>query len=482
MEFLEKSRTIWIVDDSATDAERVCRVLKQCHYHVEIINDGAIALERLASGATPDLLLLDWIMPEISGIEVCKYIRASQSKISNVPIILLTAQHGTDEIIEAFASGANDYISKPFVDEELKARVTALIQNKHLFERAEEAEADVRALLTNAPDPIFVIDAQGKISYVNEEGLKIFNLPTTEIIGKHFETLIPGITLQTISIGKGEAILPIPDVRLNEKLFSPSIRVLPSDNASTTTVVLRDVTARRMTESRRLDFYSMIAHDLRTPLTSVLLRMQMALRGKNGLLPAKHLSDLQKSETTLRSLAGMINDFLELARFEGIGHKIDASPVNIGELTKDTMDDYLPLLEKSKLTWTFSGLDSNEMVLGDHRRISQVLSNLIGNAIKFNTEGGNIDTTLIASKEYVEMSIKDTGRGIAKEDIPTLFERFSRVTATPGDSVGSGLGLMIVREIIEAHGGIIGVDTEMGIGSRFWFRIPKEKLPIKLQN
>jgi signal transduction histidine kinase len=475
---LEKSRTIWVVDDSATDAERVRRLLQECHYNVEVISDGAIALERLSSGATPDLLLLDWIMPGITGIEVCQYIRSLPTQISTIPILLLTAQHGTSEITEAFACGANDYVSKPFVDEELKARVNALLQNKNLFERAMEAEADVRALLTNAPDPIFVVDAQGKISYANKEGLSIFDLPAEKIIHSEFKTLFPSATLQTIGAGTGESILPIPDIRVNEKIFSPSIRVLPSDNASTTTVVLRDVTARRLTETRRLDFYSMIAHDLRTPITSVLLRLQLALRGKSGTLPPKHISELQKSETTLRSLAGMINDFLELARFEGIGHKIESTPVNIGELARETMDDYAPLLEKSKLTWTSSGLDLTDTVLGDRRRISQVLSNLIGNAIKFTPEGGNINTALIAGKDYVEMSIKDTGRGIPENEIPTLFERFTRASEMTGESIGTGLGLMIVREIVEAHGGVIGVETEVGLGSRFWFRIPKENLAL----
>ena len=323
---LGKSHTIWVVDDSATDAERVRRLLLKSNHNVEVINDGASALERLSSGTAPDLLMLDWIMPGITGIEVCRYIRSLASKNANIPILLLTAQHGTSEITEAFASGANDYVSKPFVDDELNARVNALLNTKSLLERAMQAEADVITLLANAPDPIFVINASGKVSYVNKEGFSIFNIGPENIIGRDFELLFPGISLNSIGAGNGAGILPVPDLIFNEKIFSPSIRFLPSDNASTTTVVLRDVTTRRMTEIRRLDFYSMIAHDLRTPLTSVLLRLQLALRGKNGIFPPKHISDLQKSESTLRSLAGMINDFLELARFEGIGKKIETSP------------------------------------------------------------------------------------------------------------------------------------------------------------
>jgi signal transduction histidine kinase len=474
---LEHSRTIWVVDDSPTDAERVRRLLAASHYHVEVIHDAAIALERLSSGATPDLLLLDWVMPGISGIEVCKFLRASPTAISKIPVLLLTAQHGTQEVVEAFNSGANDYVSKPFVEEELKARVEALLQSKRLRERAEHAEADVRALLINAPDAIFAINAQGKISFANQEGLAMLQKNKEHVIGKSFQELIPGIASQSIGVAPGEAALPLPDVRINEMTFSPSIRVLPSDNASTTTVVFRNVTTRRNAEARRLDFYSMIAHDLRTPITSVLLRLQMALRGKSGDLPPKHMSDLSKSETSLRSLAGMINDFLELARFEGIGHKIELSTVNLGELVRLTMDDFSPLLEKSNLTWLQEGLDTEETIEIDKRRITQVLSNLIGNAIKFTPPGGKIKTTLVNAGEYIELSIKDTGRGIPSSDIPRLFERFSRASESPGETVGTGLGLMIVREIVEAHGGVIGTESEVGIGSRFWFRLPKRRKP-----
>lgn len=470
---IKENRMIWVVDDSPTDAERVRRLLVDCGYSVEIINDGSTALERLASGVAPDLLLLDWIMPGITGIEVCTYLRSLPGNISKIPVLLLTANHGTQEIIQAFSSGANDYVSKPFVDEELKARVNALIQNKRLLERAEEAEADMKAIMLNAPDPIFVINALGHVSYANKEALNIFGNSKEEIIGKEFKNLFPGIALQNIAVGLGEAMLPLPDVKLENRIFSPALRILPSDNASTSTVVLRDVTAHRKTESRRLDFYSMIAHDLRTPITSVLLRLSMALRGKNGELPPKHISDLRKSETSLRSLAGMINDFLELARLEGIGKKIEPTMIQLGEIARNTMDDFAPLLEKSNLKWTSEDNSENAVIYGDHRRMSQVISNLIGNAIKFTQEGGSIHTALSSTKDYVEMSIRDTGRGIPQSEIPNLFERFTRVSEAPGESIGSGLGLMIVREIVEAHGGVIGVESEVGVGTKIWFRVPK---------
>lgn len=476
---LDRRRTIWVVDDSATDAERVRRLLAE-QYDVEVIHDGALALERLSSGTIPDLLLLDWVMPEISGIEVCQYVRSASGKLPQIPIILLTARHGSQEIIQAFKSGANDYVAKPFVDEELKARVESLLEAKRLLERAEQAEADVQSLLSGAPDPIFAIDAQGNVAFANTEALRALELKEDEVLGQPFGALVQGISLSHIGVAPGESLLPLPDIRLKGKIFSPSVRILPSDSAATTTVALRDVTARRQAEARRLDFYSVIAHDLRTPITSVLLRLQLALRGRHGVLPTGLISDLRSIESNLRSQVGMINDFLELARLEGVGYKIDRQPIELGDIVRATIEDFLPLIEKNNLRWKIEGQLDGAIVLGDRQRISQVLANLVGNAIKFTPPPGTITTSIVANADYVEVSVKDTGRGIAKEEIPHLFERFTRARESAGETAGSGLGLMIVRELIEAHGGRFGVESEPGVGSRFWFRLPRHHFSTQL--
>lgn len=469
---LERRRTLWVVDDSATDAERVRRLLVSDH-DVEVIQDGAVALERLASGSLPDLIILDWVMPGISGIEVCQYVRSASGKLPQVPILLLTVRHGIQEILQAFSCGANDYVSKPFVDEELRARVSALLGTQRLLERAEAAEADLRTVLTHAPDPIFAVDAQGAVSFVNEEGLRVIGRTEAETLGARLSEVLPGISLRNIAVGPGESFLPVPDVEIGDRVFSPAIRVLPSDSAAFTTLALRDVTARRRAEARRLDFYSIIAHDLRSPLASVLLRLDLALRGRHGVLPASLISDLHKIDANIRSLVGMINDFLELARLEGLGYKIDKQPVNMGELMRATMEDFRPLMESSNMNWRSEGLDSLAIVSGDRQRLAQVLTNLISNAIKFSPPPATITTSLVLTEEHVEAAVEDTGRGIPQEELSRIFERFTRVGEATRETTGTGLGLMIVREIVEAHGGLVGVESQPGVGSRFWFRLPR---------
>lgn len=469
---LDRRRTIWVVDDSATDAERVRRLFT-AEYDVEIIRDGAAALERLASGSLPDLLLLDWMMPGITGIEVCQYVRSAQGKLPQIPIILLTARHGTQEIIQAFSCGANDYVAKPFVDEELSARVRSLLDSKRLLERAHQAEANVQSLLLNAPDPMFAVDAQGHVTFANAEAQLMLDRRSSEILGRPISELLPALTLRQISVGTGESLLPIPDVEVGQKIYSPSIRVLSSDSAAATTIALRDVTTRRQAETRRLDFYSVIAHDLRTPITSVLLRLQMAMRGRHGILSSGLIADLRHIEMSLRSQVGMINDFLELAKFEGIGYKIDRKTVDLHELVLATIEDFQPLLEKNRLELKHSGVEPGKTVLGDRQRLTQVLTNLIGNAIKFTPSSGSIDVAISETNEHLEISVTDTGRGIAKADLPSLFDRFTRAGEMANPTQGTGLGLMIVREIVEAHGGTIGVESQQGVGSRFWIRLPR---------
>ncbi|HWN66085.1 MAG TPA: ATP-binding protein, partial [Haliangium sp.] len=456
-----RRRTIWIVDDSVTDAELARQVLAQQHT-VEVMHDGARALERLSSEPAPDLLVLDLLMPGVSGLDVCRFVRSLQNRTAELPILIMTAYKQTHQIVEGLEAGANDFLAKPFEHEELLARARALLRVRQLLERAAEAEESVRMLLANAPDAIFAIDAQGRVTYANDEAARILGLSADTIPGRQLHDLIPDLSLLNITIGPGESLLPLPDVKLGDRTFSPSIRILPSDSAANTTIALRDVTVRRQADLRRLDFYSMIAHDLRTPLTAVLLRLELISIGKHGVLPASLTADISKMDGSVRTLMSMINDFLELARFEGIGYKIAHEPVDLAALVQSIGEDFRPLLEVEGLQWQSSWRKRNAFVLGDKNRLTQVISNLIGNAIKFTPRGGSIATTVVLSDAHVEVAVEDTGRGVPAHELERIFQRYTRVSPNDRDASGTGLGLMIVREIVEAHGGVVGVESREG--------------------
>jgi len=472
-ELAETRATVWVVDDSPLDVERA-RIALAHRYTVETFSDGSAMLEQLATRAAPDVLVLDWVMPGVSGIEVCRFLRAGSLAQPRLAILLLTTQTETQQIVEGLAAGANDYLVKPYADPELQARVDALVRWNGLLERAQRAEANVLQLLEYAPDPLIRVDRGCRVSYVNAEAQRALVKDASALLGRPITELLPSLTGKSMS-DAARTSLPLPDIQIGEQVFSPTVRSLPSDAEAGFTIALRDVTARRQKESRRLDFYSMIAHDLRSPLGAMLMRIDMMLRGRRGVLPAEVIGDLRKMDGHMRRLVALINDFLDFARMEEAAHKMERARVDVAALIAEIVDDFRPLVENTGQKISVE-LSSQEIVsLGDRRRLQQVLANLVANAIKFSPPGGSIVVRARALARWCEVSVDDDGPGISPEVLPQLFQRYTRAPNSEVDAGGTGLGLLIVREIVEAHGGTVGVDSTLGKGSRFWFCLPAEE-------
>ncbi|HVY40342.1 MAG TPA: hybrid sensor histidine kinase/response regulator [Polyangia bacterium] len=459
---------VWIVDDSALDAERGRRVL-EISYDVQVLSDGSALLERLAAEAAPDVLVLDWVMPGVSGIEVCRFLREGEVDYSRLAILLLTTRSRTNEIVEGLAAGANDYLPKPYADSELLARVDSLMRWNRLLDRAQKAEASVLQLLEHAPDPLVSVNRENLISYVNAEAQRILGHATQELVGRPIAEVLPSLAPEQIA----EAALtsrPLDDIEIDGQIFSPSVRSLPRPDETTLTIALRDVTARRQRESRRLDFYSIIAHDLRSPLAAMLTRTDLMLRGHRGVLSTEVIADLRKMDGNMRRLVALINDFLDFARMEEAAHKMARARVDMGELMAAVADEFKPLVDNTRRELRIDGRQG--VAIGDRDRLQQVLTNLVANALKFVPADGHIVLQSRQVGAWCEVTVEDDGPGIAPDLLPRLFQRYSRGPSLHTTGGGTGLGLLIVREIVEAHGGTVGVDSTPGLGCRFWFRIP----------
>jgi two-component system phosphate regulon sensor histidine kinase PhoR len=464
------ARVVWIVDDSPLDAERAKRLLQQ-ECHVEVFLDGASALEGLASATRlPDVLVLDWVMPGVTGIDVCRFLRSAQGGMPQVGILLLTTHRQTEQIVEGLSAGANDYLAKPYADAELRARVHALVRTRQLIERAEEAEALSLQLLETSPNALIALDELGNIRFVNEIAREVLGQRGDVRVGMPLAAVLPEIDRRMQGAAAVDT-LSLPDIKLGERQFAPTIRASPAGRLFTLVLALHDVTERRRMDARRLDFYSIIAHDLRSPLAALSLRLHLILEGRHGPLNDGLSSDLRKMDKSFSGMSGMIDDFLELARLENVGYDLESRPVDLNQLLAELMADQLPMLETRSLHWVRE-VKGATTAHGDARRLRQVLTNLITNAIKFTPEGGTLTTRIERFDREVEVSVSDTGRGIATNELPSLFERYTRSAHTQHEVPGTGLGLLIVREIVEAHGGSVGVQSTLGVGSRFWFRLP----------
>ncbi len=223
------------------------------------------------------------------------------------------------------------------------------------------------------------------------------------------------------------------------------------------------------------EFISMVSHELRTPLTTIKGFVSIVLNEETGPLNSQQRHFLETSDRAIDRLTLLVSDLLDISRIEAGQIKMQLRPIRINELCQRVSVNFAPQLKAQNLTLTLKVPDALPLVLADPDRISQVFDNLLSNAIKFTTQGG-ITITAQDKGDYVMVSIKDTGSGIAKEEQDRIFDKFYQVKVGSGyPNKGTGLGLAIVKSIVESHRGKVWVDSEAGKGSEFRFILPRAR-------
>ena len=468
---------VWIADDSALELALVTRALGEA-YDVETFVDGGALLEQLSRGGLPDTLILDWQMPGVSGIEVCQYLRAKPDTQA-LPILMLTAHGETSDLVAGLAAGADDFLTKPFNVAELCARVAALVRAKRVHERLEFAERTVRALLQNLPEALVTFDERGHVTFANHEAEKMLEAGEGKLVGRALSDVMPELPLESVLANRTKDLFTLEDVRRRDRVLSPVVRTVGVRDSRDTAVSFRDVTSERQTSERRLDLYSIIAHDLRSPLATMMLRIDVMTNVRRAPMDPSVADGLGKMKRRMGDLVSMVDDFLDLARLETAEMRIVPTALDLRELAAHTLDDFAPLAEQKRIVMTLHAGDEAIAVEGDRQRLAQVFSNLISNALKFTPEGGAVRVTLAPDAERVDVTVTDSGLGIAEATLPTLFQRYVRSIDVHHTVAGTGLGLMIVRQIVEAHGGTVRVTSEHGKGSTFGFTLPRELVPSR---
>ena len=459
--------TAWVVEDSPTESEMARRALEK-HYSVEVFLDSAAAVEQLAARRPPDVLVLDWMMPGLTGIDVCRFVR-SQPATSGLAVLLLTANQATAQIVEGLEAGADDYVSKPYAPEELRARVDALVRAQRMRARAVRAESALRKVLSQMPDAVITVANDRRITFANARAASLFGMK--DLQGRLLADLAPVLEEQLTSSPGPE----LRDVQIGERTLSPRVSIPPADDEGNTTVVLRDVTGQREREIRQVDFYSMVAHDLRSPINALQMRAQVLARGMRGPLPDEVKVEVERMIGRLQDLSQMVSDFLDIAQMESAQFKLERTEVDLAETCAQVYEEFRPLASARSIGFTLQAPESAR-VLGDARRLRQVVANIVSNALKFTQGGGTVAVRAAVDEANVELTVQDNGRGIPAEAIERLFKKYQRVAGSTAAKVeGTGLGLVIVKELVEAHGGSVAVRSQPGKGSTFTITLPRAR-------
>lgn len=227
----------------------------------------------------------------------------------------------------------------------------------------------------------------------------------------------------------------------------------------------------REVERLKREFVAMVSHDLRTPLTSVLSTLSILGAGGGGELTKNGEKLVETSEGEVQRLIELISDLLDLAKMEAGKFDLRIRKIAVNDVCKRSINAVEALAKKREMSIAYEECDFK--IDGDEERLIQVLVNLLSNALKYSPAGGKV---LVAAEQrgaFVQVSVKDFGEGVPKEAQESIFERFSQAEQTAAQKKqGTGLGLAICKLLVEGHGGSIGVESELGNGSKFWFRIP----------
>ena len=226
----------------------------------------------------------------------------------------------------------------------------------------------------------------------------------------------------------------------------------------------------------RDEMLAIVSHDLRNPVNAVVMLTGAVLRraedteGSDDEVPLMAREDVEAVRAAARQADGLIQDLQDVSRISAGRLRVERRRMDVPAMLKETADMFEPVMVDAALRFIRRLDDDLPVLLGDQHRLQQVLSNLLGNAVRFTPHGGEVVLAVRYSEAAVRFSVKDTGPGVAADDVPRLFERYWQAPRLL--RAGSGLGLYIAKGIVDAHGGEIGVESEPGKGAEFWFTVP----------
>lgn len=332
------------------------------------------------------------------------------------------------------------------------------------------------AIIFSIKDGIILTDYEGNILLINKRAKDILNIKSENLENLNIFQLLDE-KLKPIMKDVINQPNKIFEIDLSTENFSRFYQVIslpvatPKNEKIGIVSVLHDITLEKEIDKMKDDFLHSITHDLRNPMTSIRGFIKFLSDGTAGEINEQQKKILEIMDRASFKLLNMINDILDIAKLEAGKMEVMLEEVNIIKIISSVIELLQPQYERKNIKLIFKPQKDNIKVLVDPKLIERVYINLIGNAIKFTPEEGTIKVDVYESENYLESFVEDTGEGIPKEYLDKIFEKFGQVKNK--SKGGTGLGLTICKYIIELHKGKIWVESEVGKGSKFIFRLPK---------
>lgn len=478
---------ILVVDDEPRIREACSLILQTMGFEVKTASDGAQGLKLIEENHF-DILLLDLVMPNMSGFELLSQVRDIDP---DTVVIVITGYATLEHSIEAMKKGAFDFIPKPFTPDQLKAVVTKSLRYTHALQDIATNKSRMRVMVNKLHDGVLITDVEKRIVLANPSFQKMINAQDRTLIGRKIDSVFPNQLLQQAI----ESALSAPrrdgeEQEINDELIVPSSAGEPdkiyslhcspyrgrSEQNLGTITLLHDITVAKQIEQMKSDFVSMVSHEIRSPINSLLMQLSIILEGLAGEITEKQREILERASGKIKNLDKLVTELLDLSRIESglISHEFEK--VDLTALIRDQVAFHTPNANSKDIAIDLQLENDLPEIEAVPSHMEEILTNLLTNAIKYSPESTVIQLLAKADENHIYIQVKDSGYGIPAEDLDHIFDRFYRVKDQQTRTIhGTGLGLAIVKSIVDSLNGKLGVESVYGKGTTFSILLPYGK-------
>ena len=455
------------------------RAIASISSKVEIAQDRA-TLNKALQDTSPALLIISEKFDDEDGLTIASEIL---ERFPTMPVMLFAQEASLETAKKALQIGLSDCLFAPLRLDEIVHTVENSIKRANLL--GDWARREVKrttaslqqrvtelqkwdSIVDHIEDGVILLDDDLNVLLVNPAARRAFGLWKDDIvIGKPVNEVIPHSDLRTLLSEGRNNPMPHHEIIFDDgRVLSAQYAPIPKIGVA---ITMQDITYLKQIDRLKNEFVHTVSHDLRSPLTAILGYVD--LLDRVGPVNDQQREFIHRVQKSVESITSLVNDLLELGRIEA-GFESQKEVVPLDGIVRYTLETLSIQISDKKLNLKFNQPDEPAQIRGNPIRLRQMLDNLIGNAIKYTPEEGEITIDLEVQNEQVILRISDNGPGIPPADQPHIFEKFYRASNVPKGVGGSGLGLAIVKSIVENHGGRIWVESLLGQGTTFTVVLP----------